>query len=227
MVKKKRKKQAGIQQSPTRQGPPETSAEDPARAQVEPPAGLTDATRTLAPASPDADEADPAPAPGEASGGALAGRRDFLALSGNLLVGVCGLGVLAGGLRMAMPDFTTGAPLRFALGLPADFKMHTLTWMRGQDVFVIHNAEGYGAFSARCTHLGCTVRRTADGFSCPCHGARFDPLGRVVAGPARTDLPWFALWSEPDGRLWVDTRVLVAPGPRSLDRLDPGAAGED
>ena len=42
--------------------------------------------------------------------------------------------------------------------------------------------------------LGCTVQRTAAGFACPCHGARYDELGQVSLGPARRTLPWFSLW---------------------------------
>jgi ubiquinol-cytochrome c reductase iron-sulfur subunit len=45
-----------------------------------------------------------------------------------------------------------------------------------------------------CTHLGC--RLTNDdvvtgediGWFCPCHAARFDRAGRVLSGPARTNL---------------------------------------
>ena len=90
-------------------------------------------------------------------------RRDFLALAGKLVVGLTALGGLAGGLRLAVADFAAGPPPRFSLGVPADYKMQTLTWLRGRDLFVLHDPNGFGAFSARCPHLGCTVQRSADG----------------------------------------------------------------
>jgi isorenieratene synthase len=50
------------------------------------------------------------------------------------------------------------------------------------------------AISLTCTHQGCTVQRQVDGqFLCPCHGAVYDAEGRVVAGPAKRDLPRFQI----------------------------------
>jgi Rieske Fe-S protein len=49
----------------------------------------------------------------------------------------------------------------------------------------------YKAFSAICTHEGCTVRQVADGtIDCPCHGSKFHIAdGSVAHGPATRPLP--------------------------------------
>ncbi len=48
--------------------------------------------------------------------------------------------------------------------------------------------------SAKCTHLKCSVAWNADELSwdCPCHGSRFTYEGKVINGPANTDLPAFS-----------------------------------
>ncbi|MFE0510911.1 Rieske (2Fe-2S) protein [Streptomyces sp. NPDC058964] len=53
------------------------------------------------------------------------------------------------------------------------------------------NQNEFKAFSAICTHQGCTVAKVADGtIDCPCHGSKFDIAdGSVAHGPATRPLP--------------------------------------
>jgi Rieske Fe-S protein len=49
---------------------------------------------------------------------------------------------------------------------------------------VVREAGDFFALDLTCTHLGCTVKATEQGFACPCHGSRFGSDGNVVKGPA-------------------------------------------
>jgi rieske iron-sulfur protein len=74
---------------------------------------------------------------------------------------------------------------------------------------------GVVAFSAICTHAGCSVSgwKAADRhFLCPCHGSVYDPAarGRVVAGPAPRPLPALPLRIDQDA-------LIVAAG--FIDRI--------
>jgi nitrite reductase/ring-hydroxylating ferredoxin subunit len=63
---------------------------------------------------------------------------------------------------------------------------------RGEKLAVFVDKKGeQHLFSARCTHLGCTVgwNPAETTFDCPCHGSRFGPDGEVVNGPAARPLP--------------------------------------
>ena len=62
----------------------------------------------------------------------------------------------------------------------------------GQKVVVTQPSAGeFKAFSAICTHLGCTVSQVSNGtIDCPCHGSQYNiTTGAVVAGPAPSPLP--------------------------------------
>jgi Rieske Fe-S protein len=59
------------------------------------------------------------------------------------------------------------------------------------NVAVYRDAKGnLHELSAVCSHLGCIVHWNTPEktWDCPCHGSRFDKLGKVVNGPANTDL---------------------------------------
>ena len=65
---------------------------------------------------------------------------------------------------------------------------------------------GLVAYSAICTHLGCTVlpRLSEQGYIvCPCHASVFDPAAdaRVVSGPANRPLPALPIEVSTDGVL--------------------------
>lgn len=45
------------------------------------------------------------------------------------------------------------------------------------------------AFSAVCTHQGCTVRAEQSSLVCPCHGSTYDLTGDNTGGPAPSPLP--------------------------------------
>lgn len=75
----------------------------------------------------------------------------------------------------------------------------------GQNLFLMHTAKGFSAISAICTHLGCIINPTPEGFLCPCHGSRFAGDGRVVQGPAGSPLTCYSLSLAADGQIVVHT----------------------
>lgn len=62
----------------------------------------------------------------------------------------------------------------------------------GNPAVLVHLEDGdFVAYSAVCTHQGCTVAYKDGQLACPCHGSIFDPAngGAVVNGPAQRPLP--------------------------------------
>lgn len=100
----------------------------------------------------------------------------------------------------------------FRAGRPEQYPLNIVVKLADRPIFVCRDREGVYAISAVCTHLGCIVRRSEQGFACPCHGSRYDARGRVVRGPAPRDLPWWRVLLAPDGEIVVDAGTPVKPG---------------
>jgi thiosulfate dehydrogenase [quinone] large subunit len=61
----------------------------------------------------------------------------------------------------------------------------------GHQDWVLQLSPGqFTALDATCPHQGCTVNfdSAATGFTCPCHGSRYDATGKLLRGPATRGL---------------------------------------
>jgi Rieske Fe-S protein len=79
-----------------------------------------------------------------------------------------------------------------ALGKTSDVPVGGGKIFADQKVVVTQPTAGqFKAFSAVCTHQGCTVASVSDGtINCPCHGSKFKVTdGSVANGPAQQPLP--------------------------------------
>ncbi len=66
----------------------------------------------------------------------------------------------------------------------------------GRPAILVRTPTGaYRAFSAVCTHLGCTVQYRADlgHIWCACHDGHYDLNGQVLAGPPPRPLPEYVV----------------------------------
>ena len=75
-----------------------------------------------------------------------------------------------------------------------------------QGVFLVRGDKSFTALSARCTHLGCTVRfdRHRKRFLCPCHQSVYDAAGKRLSGPARDNLQALPVRRRENGDLVVE-----------------------
>src|SRR6516165_2027779 len=140
-------------------------------------------------------------------------RRDFLAktafwtTAGTLFFAALGIA------RMPKPGVFPGQSSQIKIGPPGEFPIAAdPVRVPGQNLYVIHDEQGFGVIAGVCTHLGCVVAATPEGFDCPCHGSRFARDGKVVRGPAPSPLAWYEMSLAPDGQIVVDTKKPVPVG---------------
>lgn len=129
-------------------------------------------------------------------------------------VGLFGSAVLAviSDLVFFKPRVTYSPSARFSIGKPDDFPPGTRIARDVDRVCIVRDGNRMAAISTTCTHLGCIVSISDTGFSCPCHGSRYDQDGNVTGGPAPKALPWFKVTLAPNGELEVDKNSQIQPG---------------
>lgn len=139
-------------------------------------------------------------------------RREFLAVLGGGALVLAGLGTTVTAVRFLWPEVLFEQETRFAVGRPDEIAQGTLLVLPEHRVYVVHDAAGFFALSATCTHLGCMTRYEKENsrIFCPCHGSQFSVDGAVTGGPAPRPLPRLDLALE-DGTLVVDVAKPAAP----------------
>jgi Rieske Fe-S protein len=121
-----------------------------------------------------------------------------------VVLGGCGLAgsALLAGCATYGPGGPVAAPVAAPAAAPAaagevlagtaDVPVGGGLVLAARDVVLTQPVAGtFKAFSATCTHQGCTVAEVAGGtINCTCHGSRFAVAdGFVAAGPAPSPLP--------------------------------------
>ena len=137
-------------------------------------------------------------------------RRSFLQLAlGWLAAAFAVAASAAGAVRFLVPNVLFEPSQAFKAGKPEDYPDGSVTFLEDERVFLIRHGNAFQCLSAVCTHLGCTVNNTGNGYHCPCHGSLFDAQGKVIGGPAPRQLDWFQITLSKDNHLLVDKNRTV------------------
>lgn len=140
-------------------------------------------------------------------------RRDFLGLA-SLWAAMSAMGfALIGMLRLPKAAVLSSPSKKFRVTMPDSLPAGQALIPTGRPVALYRDADGVYAVSLTCTHLGCIVKKSPEGFECPCHGSRFTADGAVTKGPAPQALSWHEV-SGKGGSYVVDLGKRVPAGTR-------------
>lgn len=133
-----------------------------------------------------------------------------------LKLGLAASGLLAAAGLVEYLQYQAGAaaPAAFELDRPAAYPVGSATHLPQAGAWLLRDAGGLYAISTRCTHLGCTVERQAEGFHCPCHGSQYTPDGQVRQGPATRPLPYLKLTLSSQGQVVIHTDQVAKSSAR-------------
>jgi len=118
-------------------------------------------------------------------------RRSFIRGSTVAAIAIAGAGL--GRIFPKSVASTSSAPKNIIKGAALEVgQTHNFTAKAGTPAVLFRTKTGIFAYSAVCTHQGCTVQfnSASSKLQCGCHGAVFDPFdeAKVVTGPTNTAL---------------------------------------
>jgi cytochrome b6-f complex iron-sulfur subunit len=142
-------------------------------------------------------------------------RRHFIGRAALGLASLVGAMAAFSWIRQFFPRLA-GKKRRITITDPEQFPVDTYTYLDEHKLYIYRDHEGLRAVSAVCTHLGCILERTTDGFECPCHGSCYNDRGEVMSGPAPRDLSWFSISGGSEGRIIIDPGEKVDAGDKYL-----------
>ena len=149
-----------------------------------------------------------------------ASRREFIKRSVYGLLALFGAGFLIAGIRLLVPENKRSKELVFFPLISEDEiprvgvkKAELLFTVSGKErksrVFIISAPDdSLTVLSATCSHLGCLVNynRIKREFICPCHGGRYDLMGKNIAGPPPAPLTRFPVRKQ-DGMVFAGIKI--------------------
>lgn len=139
-------------------------------------------------------------------------RRDFLGLAAWWSSAAALLFGFLGAMRLPKAAVLPSPSKKFKLTLPASIASGQPYVPAGRSVAIYKEGTNVYALSTVCTHLGCIVKATDDGFDCPCHGSKFRKDGSVLKGPAPKALPWLEVKHLSGDNFLVDEGKSVPAG---------------
>ncbi len=139
-------------------------------------------------------------------------RRDFLGLAAWWSAAAALLFAFLGSMRLPKAAVLPSPSKKFRVRLPASLPFGEAYVPAGRSVALYKNEGGVYAVSTVCTHLGCIVKPTYEGFDCPCHGSKFAKDGSVLKGPAPKGLPWHEVKHLGGDDFLIDEGKTVAAG---------------
>jgi len=135
-------------------------------------------------------------------------RRDFINKMAIGTVTSVGAVSLAAVITEILPPETESFSL-IKIGHIDDFPINEFSFIPENKIYLFRGRRQIRVLSGVCTHLGCTIKNTDQGFDCPCHGSHFDKTGKACSGPASRSLDRLNVEVNKQGLITVNLNKYV------------------